>query len=85
VDTRDDDLIDDEDGPSKPSMRDPTDAEKRSQAAEYIDEKVGSNWGKFFRRQAVDGRPLMSSCGLAYKFGDRGSSRKSQFVLRRMV
>lgn len=85
VDTRDEKLIEDDEGPIKPSMRDPTDAEKRSQAAEYIDERVGSNWGKFFRRQAVDGRPLLSSCGIAYKFGDRGSSRKSQFVLSRMV
>lgn len=85
VDTRDAELIDDDEGPSWPSMRDPTDAEKRSQAAEYIDEKVGSAWGKFFRRQAVDERPFLSTCGIAYKFGDRGSSRKSQFVLRRLV
>ena len=69
-------------------VREPTEAEKRRQAADFLDtsgDMSGSAWGKFFRKQAVDERHFTSSCGVVFRFGERGSSKASRFILRRVV
>jgi len=74
-------------GEGSVSLRDPTDAEKRQQAAEFLDssgDMSGSAWGKFFRKMAMDERHFTSSCGVVFQFGERGASKASRFVLRRV-
>lgn len=78
-------LLPDPNEPKGKAMREPNDDEKRLQAAEWLDQATGSSWGKFFRRMAVDERWFLSSCGVAFKFGERGASKTSRFVLRKMT
>lgn len=68
-------------------LREPTEPEKLRQAAEFLDssgDMSGSAWGKFFRKMAMDERYFTSSCGVVFQFGERGASKASRFVLRRV-
>ncbi|GAA5139323.1 hypothetical protein GCM10023213_19820 [Prosthecobacter algae] len=61
--------------------REPTEADKRRQAAEWTDKSMDSTWAKRFRKSAVAGQFFQGKDGRMYEFGDRGASRKSKFVL----
>ena len=72
--------------PAEIRMREPDEDEGRLQAAAYIDEKVGSTFGKYFKKHAaIDGRYFTASNGALYAFGDRGSSKGSRYLLRRVT
>lgn len=73
-------------GQATTRLREPNEKEKLLQAAEFLDSKgdmSGSTWGKHFAKLAPDNRYFTSSCGVVYKFGERGASKVSRFVLRR--
>ena len=68
----------------KPVMGEPDDEQKREQAAGYLGEALGSTWGKFFRKLALDGQWFPTPSGAVYQFGDRGSSKQSKFAISRV-
>ena len=71
----------DEDDATSFKTREPTDEDKRLQAAEWTDKAMDSTWAKRFRKSAVAGQHFAGKDGRMYEFGDRGASRKSKFVL----
>lgn len=73
------------DGIRADAHREPYESEKRLQAAGWMSQSVGSAWGKFWSKQAVDNQHRRSSCGVAYVFGDRAASKTSAFTLKRVV
>ncbi len=69
----------------KRTMSDPDEEDKRLQAAGYSDEKIGSAFGKYFKKHAaVDGIWFEASNGTLYQFGDKGNSRGSRYLLQRV-
>jgi hypothetical protein len=71
----------DADGNPKLNESELTDAEKADQAAEWSNQSINSTWGKAFKAGAVDGL-WHEIDGKFWEFGDRGSSKRSQFKLR---
>ena len=71
----------DEDDVTSFKTRAPTHEECRLQAAEWTDKSMDSTWAKRFRKSAVAGQFFPGKDGKLYEFGDRGSGRKSKFVL----
>jgi hypothetical protein len=67
-----------------PPMVEPNEEQKRDQAAHYMDAKIGGDWGKFFRKMAVDSQWFTASNGMVFQFGERGSSKVSKFLLQRV-
>ena len=68
----------------KVTLVEPNEEQKKHQAAEWLDERLGASWGKFFKRMAVDEQWFPSTTGIVYEFGKRGSSKGSTFVLTKM-
>jgi hypothetical protein len=66
-------------------FNDPTEADMRSQAAEWLDQTLGSKWGYFFKKQAVVGHWFTAAPGVTYQFGKRDTDSKgSSFTLARI-
>lgn len=69
----------------KPMFNDPTEDDMREQAAEWLDQSLGSKWGFFFRKMAVVGHWFTAGNGIVYQFGKRETDSKgSSFDLVRV-
>lgn len=68
-----------------PLFNDPTEDDMRLQAAEWLDQTLGSKWGNFFKKMAVVGHYFSAEGGVVYQFGKRETDSKgSSFNLARV-
>lgn len=60
------------------------DLAREDQAAEWLGTKIGSWWGKFFKKRAANGLIWRGDGGDVFEVGSRGNTDLSKIVLRRL-
>lgn len=59
-------------------------ADKRTQAAGWLNHSMRSKWGKLFKSKAANGRIWKTKAGAAFEVGSRETKDLSRIVLRRL-